>query len=156
MGLRNVHEVLAVRGEVNRVVEGRIGEAAVFLAIKAHAVQLQFHRIVTAARRVIKQSGFFVHALDSANFKSMIGKLCDETAAEIIQVEIFPTRPLGSPDEPLSVLQKAHGRRIVNPARRPFFPDNDAALARTWIRRAKLENVLPAIRAVEEQFFAIR
>ena len=40
MGLRDVNEMAAIRREINGMVEARVGEALVSMAIQAHAMEL--------------------------------------------------------------------------------------------------------------------
>ena len=72
--LDHVDEVLAVGGDVDGVIERRIGEPFVALAVQADAVQLQLHVIVATAGHVIKQAGLFIDLDDVGDFKGMVGQ----------------------------------------------------------------------------------
>ena len=159
MRLRHVNEVLAIRRKVDAVMKRRISEARVAGAIQADAVQLQLHRIIAVARRVVEQSGGFIHAHDVRDLEAVVSERDRRTngaGVEIIEVKVIPTRAFRSPDETVAVFEEPMGRQILRPTVRPFLTHDHAALPGRWIGRDELQDVLPPVGAVEEQLFPIR
>src|SRR5439155_12350901 len=118
-------------------------------------MELEFHWIISTARHVIKKPRVFIDLLDVCHFERVTGERCEQFAVEIVQIEILPAGPLGSPDEPLAVLKKSHRGKVLRPTRGPFLAHDDAAFAGLRVARAELHHILAAIGAMEEQLLAL-
>src|SRR6266446_7312367 len=111
MGLRDVYEMTAIRREINGMVEARVSEPLVSIAIQAHAMELRLQWIIAAAGHVIEKCPLFFHMHDIADFEGMLGECRKQVAAQVVQIQVFPAGPLGNPDEPFAVLEKSQWRR---------------------------------------------
>ena len=74
---------------------------------------------------------------------------------EVVEVEVLAAVPLRLPDEALAVLEEAHLRAVLDPAGRPFLVHDGPALAGLGAAGRELEDVLPAVGAVEEKLLAV-
>src|SRR6266571_1814646 len=115
MGLRDVNEMAAIRREINGMMEAQVSESLVSVAIQAHAMELKLQWIIAAAGHVIEKCPLFFHVHDIADFEGMPGNHRKQVAAQVVQIQVLPAAPLGSPDEPFAVLEKAQRRRVGDP-----------------------------------------
>src|SRR5439155_130272 len=91
----------------------------------------------------------FINADDVGDFEWMFGQRGQQRAAQIIEIEILPAGAVGGPDEAFAVFEKAERRKVLGPARGPFFADDDTAFAGSRISSAKYHDVLGAIGAMK-------
>ena len=139
------------------VVEGGIGQAQVQLAVEPDPMELQLHVVVAVARGVEHHARRFVDLEQRANLEPGVrGQRCDQSAAQIVEIEIAPAVALRLPDEPAAVLQEGHGGAVLDPAGRPFLAHDHAGGAGLGVGGRELENVLPPVGAVEEQLGPVR
>ena len=97
MRLHDVDEVLAVRREVDGVVERRVGEPPIVLAVEPDAVQLQLHVVVAVARHVVERLACFIDPHDRAHLERVIRQRREQLAAEVVEVEVPEAGALGRP-----------------------------------------------------------
>src|SRR6266699_6773732 len=128
MGLRDVNEMAAIGREINGMVETRVSETLVSVAIQAHAMELRLQWIIAAAGHVIEKCPLFFHMHDIADFEGMFGERRKQVAAQVVQIQVFPAGPLGNPDEPFTVVEKAQRRRVGDPTRGPVLTKDDTTL----------------------------
>ena len=157
MCLRHVNEVLSIRRDIHRVMIMWVGQALIVLPVESHAMKLKLHRVFAIARHVIEHARVLIHAHDIRDLKCRVP--CDrrdQFPTEFVEIKIRPAIALGSPQEAPSVFEKAHGRRILRPACRPFLTHDDADISCCRVRRTKFHDVLPPVGAMEQQFAIAR
>ncbi len=145
----------AIRGEIHGVVEGRVGQPPLAGPGERYPVQLELHWVIAVVCQVKHAPGLFVHVHNILHVELMLGQSCEQLPAQVVQINIFPAGALGNPEEALAVFEKAHGRGIFRPTRRPFLAHDHARLACFGIGRAKLHDVLLPVSAVKEQLPAV-
>ena len=139
------------------MIEFRVREPDIACAVQGDAVQLQLHVVVAVARHVEHHVVGFVDFDNGVRFKSGVRRDgIEELAGAIVEIVVLPAVPFGFPDEALAILQPAGsvGRRIdtgVQPTCRPFFVKQGAALAGLGIAICKFDDLLPAIRPLDQQ-----
>ena len=137
--------------------EGAIRETHVPLAVETDAVELHLHVVVAVTGGIEHQPRGFVDLDDVADLeRRMAGQRRDEPAAQVVEIQVAPAVARRLPDEPPAVLEKLHGRVVLDPPGGPLLAQDDPRLAGRGIRRDVLQDVLAPVGTVVEQLGAVR
>ena len=147
----------AAHASADDVVERRVGETNISLAVEAHAVKLHLEMGVAAARRVEEQVRLFVHFDGATDLERRMGcQRCDQLSSQFVEIEVVPAGAFRLPDEPPAVLQEDHRRAVLDPSRRPLLADDHARGACLRIGSRELENALAAVGPIEQELLSVR
>ncbi len=139
------------------VIEGRVGQPDITLAVQPDPMQLQLEVIVAVARGVEDDPRGLIDLDQGAGLERRVrGERRDQPTADVVEIEVGPAVALRFPDEPLAVLQPGDRRAVVDPPGRPLFADDHPRHAGLGVRRRELEDVLAAVGAIEQQLAAVR
>ena len=139
------------------MVSRRIGEARVAGAVQTHPVQLLLHVVVAVARRVEEAAVRLVQRDDLVHFERRgLRQRGQQAAGQVVEVEVVPAGALRGPDEAAAVGEEVHRRVILRPARGPLLADDGPRRAVGRAGGDQLHDVLPAVRAIEQQRVAVR